>query len=584
MSVVPLLVPHALCLLVGGVIVAFAIRHHRAQGILAFALGVVGQMIWTAGYLFEVLATSLEDKIFWDNFQLLGTIGWVVGFFRFAVHYTHRGRRWMPGVTALSMFLCGGYLALAATDQLHGLIRPHAELVRDGDFVALVYPFTAATYLVGGYSLFMLGACVWLLFQHSWRVSDPYRAQSRLVAIGTLVPLLGLLATLGGLVPAAYRDISPITFAVGDSLIAWGLFRHRFLELVPVARDIVFENLRDNVVVVDALHRVVDVNAGVLVALNKPRDAVIGELDTDVFAEWGELVQRLRTAEEGTIQASVSVAGNRLQIEIQVTSLRDRRGRLLGRVLSAHDITEFKRVQGELEQKNSELKRAFEELDAFSYSVSHDLRAPLRAVSGFSKRLIDTQSAALDDEGRELLQRTQHAAKRMQQLIDDLLGFARLGRRAVSKQPVQTAELVREVIADLRGECDGRSVEFVVGELPNCVADPALLRQVYVNLIGNAVKYTRPREQARIEVGASSSQPVTYFVKDNGVGFDMQYAERLFGVFQRLHGEKEFEGTGIGLATAKQIILRHGGAIRAEAILDQGATFSFTLGPGAVKE
>ena len=574
MQLSPYLVLHAICLLVGGVIVAVALRHRSVAGVSAFAIGVSGQMLWIAGYVFEVLSPTLEGKIFWDNVQLLGTIGWVVGFFRFAVHYTDNKPRWLPLLTAVSVLICGGYMLLAVTDPWHGLVRPTAELVRDGDFVALVYPFRIASYVAFVYVFALIGACVWMLMAHSLRVSAPYRAQSRLCAIGTLVPLLGVVATIFGLVPSAFRDVSPLTFAVGDSLIAWGLFRHRFLELVPVARGVVFENLRDSVVVLDEGHRVVDVNSVVLRAIGKRRVEVIGKSDQEVFAEWGSQVEDLRTVLDGSREINAVVGGRELYLEVQVTPLRGRDGRLIGRVMMVHDVSESRRAQRELERKNAELKLAFEDLDAFSYSVSHDLRAPLRALNGFSRRLVAQHGAALDGDARELVERIGQNTQRMQRLIDDLLGFARLGRRALNKQEIRTVDLVREVIAELRPESEGRDVEFVVGELPDCFADPSLLRQVFANLIGNALKYTRPRQRARIEIGADTEG---YFVKDNGVGFDMQYAEHLFGVFQRLHGEDEFEGTGIGLASAKAIVARHGGAISADAKPDEGATFSFKL-------
>ncbi len=228
----------------------------------------------------------------------------------------------------------------------------------------------------------------------------------------------------------------------------------------------------------------------------------------------------------------------------------------------------------ELEQKKAELETAYAVLDAFIYSVSHDLRAPLRAALGFSRRLVAQHAAALDGEAQELVQRIDHNTRRMQRLLDDLTAFARLGRRAPNKQEVGTRDLVRELIGELAGQTEGRSVEIVVGELPDCVADRALLRELFAVLLGNALKFTRPRQHARIEVGTGKG---AYFVKDNGVGFDMQYAERLFGVFQRLHTEQEFEGNGIGLASARAIVSLHGGEIRAEARPEQGATFLFTL-------
>ncbi|HMP81889.1 MAG TPA: PAS domain S-box protein [Verrucomicrobiota bacterium] len=253
------------------------------------------------------------------------------------------------------------------------------------------------------------------------------------------------------------------------------------------------------------------------------------------------------------------------------------------------DITERKRagervhqLNLELEQRvrdrTAELEAVNKELEAFSYSVSHDLRAPLRAVNGFAGIVLEDYGRHLPVEGRRYLERIQAGGRRMGELIDDLLALSRLSRQSMNRETVDIGGLVREVIAELNAQTDGRKVQFKVRNLPPCNADTGLIRQVWVNLITNAVKYTRHRNPARIQIGCSRDNGRNvYFVADNGAGFDMQYASKLFGVFQRLHRADEFEGTGVGLAIAQRIIHRHGGHIWAEAAVDRGATFRFTL-------
>jgi signal transduction histidine kinase len=232
-------------------------------------------------------------------------------------------------------------------------------------------------------------------------------------------------------------------------------------------------------------------------------------------------------------------------------------------------------------ERTAELVVANSEVEAFANSVSHDLRAPLRHIKGFTQMLEEQAGAGLDASAQALLARILRSVEQMRKLIDDLLGFSRLGNCPVSRQPVALGPLVTDVIEELAPEAQGRPVEWCVNGLPSLDADPSLLRVVLVNLLSNALKFTRGRDPARIEVfpAGNHSAPVIA-VRDNGIGFAAEDAGRLFGVFQRLHTQSEFEGTGVGLATVKRIITRHGGRIWAEALPGVGATFFFSLGPG----
>jgi light-regulated signal transduction histidine kinase (bacteriophytochrome) len=221
------------------------------------------------------------------------------------------------------------------------------------------------------------------------------------------------------------------------------------------------------------------------------------------------------------------------------------------------------------------------ELEAFSYSVSHDLRAPLRAISGFAQAVVEDYAPRLDDEGKRFLGLIQENAHRMGQLIDDLLTFSRLGRQQLMKTQIDMGVLASAVFEELMAQAPGRRIRFVVHTVPPALGDKAMIRQVLMNLLSNAVKFSRTREEAVIEFGSvRQSGRDAYYVKDNGVGFDMQYAGKLFGVFQRLHSVTEFEGTGVGLAIVYRIITRHGGRVWAQGEVGKGATFFLTLPEG----
>jgi signal transduction histidine kinase len=254
---------------------------------------------------------------------------------------------------------------------------------------------------------------------------------------------------------------------------------------------------------------------------------------------------------------------------------------LLGSVyyLIHHDVTERRRVAAELQSRGELLEAANKELEAFSYSVSHDLRAPLRHIDGYAALLSKAAGDSLNDKARRYLQTISSSAKQMGQLIDDLLVFSRMGRQDMLRTTVNLDQLVKTVLQDLRLDLQGRTISWTIHPLPNVSGDPAMLRQVLMNLVSNALKFTATRPEAKIEIGVGKRSPseVEIFVRDNGVGFDMQYVDKLFGVFQRLHRNDEFEGTGIGLANVRRIIRRHGGRTWAEGALDQGATFYFSL-------
>jgi len=279
----------------------------------------------------------------------------------------------------------------------------------------------------------------------------------------------------------------------------------------------------------------------------------------------------------------ITKKGQVIDVLFSASVLLDTSDNLQSIAITERDITQEKKVSRELERALFEVNQANKELESFSYSVSHDLRAPLRALNGYSQMLEEEFQQILDDEGRRLLGNIRYNAKRMGMLIDDLLAFSRMGRKELQRSLVNMQEMIPEVLHELENPSTQRAA-IHVEDLPPALGDRALLRQVWTNLISNALKYSSKAASPRVTIGClkdatnlKSANEYVYFVRDNGVGFNMEYAGKLFGVFQRLHSDEEFEGTGVGLAIVQRVVSRHGGRVWAEATPGKGATFYFTL-------
>jgi signal transduction histidine kinase len=428
------------------------------------------------------------------------------------------------------------------------------------------------------------------------RFLAPYeRAQAR------VVPVLGELGRLVADDPEQSRRVQEL-----DPLV-----RQRMVQLKAV-RDLVGERESRHLAVVGSAQVVAEVLQGKVVM-----DAVrrkIAELQSYEDQLLEQRLVRLRDQRHIVwtilpLSALLALAGGWLAASLFASGIATRLGVLAGNarrlayrqpmlppIAGADEINALDRelhrtadlvleneariqqLNRDLQTKVQELASTNQDLEAFTYSVAHDLRTPLRHIHGFVSLMVEDYGAQLAGEARTYLEHISRGTANMGRLIDDLLNLSRVGRQQVVPQAVGLGKLVAEVRDQVAQEADGRAVRFRIGELPFVECDAGLMRQVFHNLLANALKFTRPRSEALIEVGVEQRRGTTVlFVRDNGVGFNMKYADKLFGVFQRLHRQEDFEGTGVGLATVQRIVRKHGGDIWAEARLDRGATFYFTL-------
>jgi len=400
-----------------------------------------------------------------------------------------------------------------------------------------------------------------------------------------------------------YDRNTPDMFGVvneGNVTLAPGMVAQRkdlaVLQASEVRYRRLFETAQDGILILDAATgRITDVNPFLMKLLGFSRDEIIGQTVgemspfNDIVANDTMLSQ---LQEKGYVRYEnlpLETKDGR-HIDVEFVSNEYQAGNDSVIQCNVRDITQRRRAEEERLQlrrelelcvasRTAELQAVNRELEAFSYSVSHDLRAPLRHITGFADLLHKSVASSLSKNDLHYLTTISESAARMGELIDNLLAFSRVSRTELQKVDIDLEQLVKDTVGGLAMETKGRNIAWEIGPLPSVWADPSLLRLVLVNLLSNAVKFTSTRAEAKIEIGCvpNGSGPTEIFIRDNGVGFDPKYTDKLFGVFQRLHSHKEFEGTGIGLANVQRIILRHGGRIWAKGEMDRGATFSFSL-------
>jgi PAS domain S-box-containing protein len=337
-----------------------------------------------------------------------------------------------------------------------------------------------------------------------------------------------------------------------------------------------------------------DVN-GVIASWNKGAEQIKGYTQDEIVGKHFSVFYPPKDRARGKPEQELAIAAREGRFEeegkrvrkdasefwanVVISAVRDRDETLVGFVKVTRDLTETRKSQERARDDARALQAVNAELEAFTYSVSHDLRAPIRQIEGFSKILGEHLGKDIDPEVDRYLRRIREGAQQMGRLVDDLLHLAHLGRQHAKPRLASLDALVDEVLTNLHGELMERGIECRVESLPEVVCDPGLMKVVFTNLLSNAVKYTRGRKNPVIELGHTIEDgQLVIYVRDNGVGFDMKYADKLFGVFQRLHRTEEFEGAGVGLAIVSRIIRKHGGTIWAEAVPNRGATFYFTLG------
>jgi PAS domain S-box-containing protein len=570
------LLPYLASWLISVSLGAYGWSRRKTPGATGFVMMCWSEALWTFGFVVESMSIGLGAKITWDNVQFIAMFGTVISAVVMAYEYSRhdtvdRRRLWLylsilPAVCLPLIFLDPG-----------GILRPSSVLIVGDPYASLYYPFSPFFWLMVLYAYGMIIAAEVILVRGLFGAKAYYRRQTLWLVAGIAVPLIASFGSTLELLPPAQRDISPLTFVLGNLVVSVGLFRFRLFDVVPIAREKVVEGLDSAVVVIDSRDRVVDFNHAAETLLGLSHDQ-LGKSISQLQTGWAEIAAR---AEPGLGTRKViegQKEGGGLSLDLSISPIFDASRVYLGRIISIRDITAQAKTQQELSRRTRQLENTNRELESFASAVSHDLRAPLRSIRGFSQILLKDFPEQLRGEPAELLQHVLDATSEMNELIESLLSLSRQTRAEIVRGPVNLTEMAWAIAAKLDESDRSRPVSWKIADGLTVTADERLARTALENLLGNAWKYTGPVTEPRIEFGSQLRDGETvYFVRDNGVGFDMQNAENLFSPFRRLEGSQEFPGEGIGLATVQRIIHRHNGRIWAESEPGEGAVFYFTL-------
>ncbi len=542
----------------------------------------------TLAHALQALSNDFAAKVFWYKMCLLGFTVAPTSFFWLALRYSGWASKLTLRMTPALVFFPALTAFLIVTNEMHGLVWKPAstEIIVDlTTFISMTDAhFWYWIFVAYSYLLMALG-CFFFL-QLLVRSRGIYGWQSIAVVLAGFLAMLGICLDFLVISPLPPFSATALGLTVGCMNVAFLLPALRKRDLLTVSRRAIIDSFSDGIVVVDGDNRIVDLNPAAEQLLGVRTLQAIGmSLDPLLPQPKSPLSGSVDGGNEVTLKRGDS---DRVY-DLRISTIQDWQGRVAGRSIGLHDITKLKLAEEQVRKLNEELELrvvertnqlelANKELEAFAYSVAHDLRAPLRAIDGFAHILLEDYGRLLDNEGKRVCSVIFNETQHMGRVIDDLLAFSQISHREMDLMPINMDELARAAYYQLTTPVSRERIDFRLAPLPSAISDLTLMREVWINLLSNAIKFSSKVDCAVIEVGFQQDDDRTvYSVRDNGAGFDMRYADKLFTVFWRLHSDKEFEGTGVGLAVVQRLIHRHGGEVWAEGEVDKGATFYFTL-------
>ncbi len=566
-------------------------RHHTPES-KTFVLLMLAVTQWLLTYALRLASANLEAMLFWAKVRYLGILVVPAAWLIFAVQQTGRSKWLTRRVIALLAIEPLLLLALVWTNEWHGLYWSRVWVDHDGGFAALGSTHGAAFWVHAAYSYLLMVAGALLFIQALIRSPDLYRGQAFAVLIGALAPLAGNMISVFGLNPIPQLDPTPFAFTLTGLAMAWGLFRFRLLDVVPVARDAIIESMSDGMLVLDAQNRVVDLNPAMQRIIQCAASKAVGQDVAQVLSAQPELLRCCREASEA--HAEIAVGGDAAQrcFDLRISPLQGRNGRLTGRLIVLRDITERKRAEEELRRAKEAAEEANHAKTEFVSVVSHELRVPVSSIMGSVELLMAGAAGPVDETQAEFYGIIRANAERMLALISDLNDITQIesGYMLLEFAPVSIADVVEEVVRSFRSQIEGKGQALILEippDLPLVWGDHVRLVQVLTNLVGNAHKFTPPagriaiRAERSVAQGAAQDEreAVLVMVSDTGIGIKPDDQPKIFRKFFRATDEeaRRFSGTGLGLSIAKNLVEMQGGRIWLESEFRKGTTVYFIL-------
>ena len=542
----------------------------------------------TLAHSLQGVSTDFAIKVFWYKMCFLGFAIAPTAFFCLTLRYSGWGNILTTRTLVTLSVFPAVTVSLVLTNEIHGLVWNPASIAHIVNITTFVSIADARIWywLFVTYSYLFMGIGCFFLIRLLILSRGIYGWQAGAVVFAAILSLVGTFLDFLVMSPLPPFSATALGLAAGSITVAFLLPSLRRRDMIFITRRAIIDSIDDSIMVVDGEHYIIEMNPSAEKLLGEPASRAIGKQLEQFLPELSPvLIHNTNYSSEVALDRD----GTTRIFDIHISIIQDWQGHAAGRSISLRDITGRKMAEEQVHKLNEELEfRVLErtkllevankELEAFAYSVAHDLRTPLRAINGYAHMLLEDYEKILDNEAKRLCTVIDSESQQMGRLIDDLLAFSHISHAEIQRTLINMGEMVKSVFHQLSTPKSRERIDFRIGPIPDTMSDATLIREVWFNLISNAIKFTSLRERAIIEVSSlQEGENIIYFVRDNGVGFDMRYAGKLFTIFWRLHSEKEFEGTGIGLAIVQRLIHRHSGEVWAESEVDKGATFYFTL-------